>query len=263
MSGFFGTDAQITLQRLTLEKRALIDETPGLYSAGRFYGTDDPDRVGWDGIDAILREQGMLGLRMISPAQRSAYSPGLAERGFRFDTWDTMIAHRETIRPRIEAILAAGLPDGLALAPALTEAEGAATRRVQQFVSDAGIVPFPGALLIEAPGQASVIIADRDGNPVAFANGCFPHNRFSPHYRSAWVGLVAVDPKARGLGLGKIVNALAIRRMVEEFGAERVYELVSPSNETSRRMVEACGPTVDATLLCGSVVPDGAQRFTR
>ncbi len=46
MSGFFGTDAQIALQRLTLEKRALIDETPGLYSAGRFYGTDDPDRIG-------------------------------------------------------------------------------------------------------------------------------------------------------------------------------------------------------------------------
>ena len=38
------------------EKRALIDETPGLYSAGRFYGTDDPDRVGWDGIDAIHQD---------------------------------------------------------------------------------------------------------------------------------------------------------------------------------------------------------------
>ncbi len=263
MSGFFGTDTQIALQRLTLERRAVIDETPGLYNAGRFYGTDNPDRIGWAGIDAILREQGMLGLRMVSPAQRAAYAPGLAERGYRFDTWDTMIADAATVRPRIEAILAEDLPDGLTLAPALTEPEGASTRRVQQFVSDAGIVPFPGTLLIEAPGQASVIIADRDGNPVAFANGCFPHNRFSPHHRSAWVGLVAVDPKARGLGLGKIVNALAIRRMVEEFGAERVYELVSATNEASRRMVEACGPTVDPTLLCGSVVPDGAQRFTR
>lgn len=263
MSGFFGTEAQIALQRLTLEKRPLIDETPGLYDAGRFYGTDDPDRIGWAGIDAILHEQGMLGVRMISPAQRSAYSPGLAERGFRLDTWDTMIADAATVRPRIAAICGAGLPDGLVLAPPLTEPEGAATRRVQQFVADAGIVPFPGALLVEGPGQAGVTIADRDGAPVAFAHGCFPHNRFSPHHRSAWVGLVAVDPKARGLGLGKLANALAIRRMVEEMGAERVYELVSASNAASRRMVEACGPTVDPALICGSAVPDGQQRFTR
>jgi len=108
----------------------------------------------------------------------------------------------------------------------------------------------------------TIIIGDEAG-VVATAHGYMPHNAFSPYRGYAWGGLVAVAETHRGRGLGKLVNALMIERVLKELGASHIYELVSASNVPSRRMVEACGLTLELTLTCGIATPQESARFTK
>jgi RimJ/RimL family protein N-acetyltransferase len=145
----------------------------------------------------------------------------------------------------------------------LSAPEGADTIRLQHFVADNGMAPLPGSLLVEAPGQATAILVDGDERPVAVATAYFAHNVHSPYHRNAWIGMVTVDQRMRGNGVGRYVNALAIRRAIENLGAERVNELVSSTNAPSRRMVQACGLAPEPGLVVGVSVPADADRFTR
>ena len=67
------------------------------------------------------------------------------------------------------------------------------------------------------------------------------HNRHSPFYKSAWVGLIAVDPEHRGLGLGKLVDAICNLAAVTELEAASTMEFVAQDNAPSRAMLESCG----------------------
>jgi len=261
MSGYFGTDLQEKLQRRTFERRQEIVATPGLYNGGRFIGTDDPDKVGWSVLHDLLQQQhGVLPFRLITPEQSRTYFPRLVELGCRIDTWDVFIADAQSARPVVDAILRTRLPDGIVLRGPLSHPEGEDTIRVQQFLADNAVAPLPGSMLVEGRDQATVVLIDQHGAPVAVANTHLPHNIHSPHHKSAWVGLIAVAPPMRGAGLGRYVNALAIKRALEELGAERVYELVSSSNEPSRRMVQSCGLTVVPDLMVGVAVPAEAAK---
>lgn len=264
MSGYFGTDLQKELQKQAFENRHLIASTPGLYNGGRFIGVDDPDKLGWESVrDLLKRQKGVLGFRLITREQGRSVYPRVVGQGCRIDHWDVFAAGAGTIRPAIDAILRAGLPDGLRLCDPLSDPEGADTVRVQRFVADNGVAPLPGSMLVDGPEQATVMVADREGAVVAAAYAYFAHNAHSPHHRNAWVGMIAVDPSSRGAGLGRYVNALAIRRALEELGAERVHAFVASTNESSRRMVQACGLLPEPDLLCGVAVPTDAARFSR
>ena len=264
MSGYYGTELQKELQRQTFENRNRVASTPGLYNAGRFIGTDDPDKVGWANLRALLREQkGVLGFRLITPEQSRSYFPLVIAEGCRIDTWDVFIGEAASVGPVVDTILESGLPDGLKLGEQPTSADGPDITRVQKFVADSGVAPLPGSTLIDAPGQATVILTKSDGALAAVANTYFAHNAHSAHWRNAWVGMVVVNPAMRGLGLGRLVNALAIKRALTDLGAERVHELVSPTNEPSRRMVQSCGLTLSSGLLCGVAIAADAVRFSR
>src|SRR5690606_25320366 len=107
--------------------------------------------------------------------------------------------------------------------------------------------------------SVTVIIGDEAGI-VATAHGYMPHNTFSPYKGYAWGGLTETH---RGRGLGRFVNALMIERVFRELEASHVYELVSATNVPSRRMVEACGLSLEPTLTCGIATPHESARFTK
>src|SRR5215212_3368855 len=133
MSGYYGTDAQQTLQRCTFEGRQKIAETPGLYNAGRFIGTDDPDRLGWDTLKRMLEENGVLGFRLITHEQSQSYYPRVVEHGYRIDTWDVFIASAESVRARVDEIVLRGPPNGTAIGDPLRAPDSPDTTKVQRF----------------------------------------------------------------------------------------------------------------------------------
>ncbi len=264
MLGPFGTEHQQALQQRTYERRHWIAATPGIYNAGRFAGVDDPDRQSWSAMRAMLERDGLLGFRMISPDQAVRCFPLLEALGCRIDTWDILVGGPHDAGEQARAIIAGGMPSGIAIRPPLAGAESADTRRVQQFLADNGLAPFPGVMLATRPPQArTIVLGDESGTVAATGHAYFPHNMHSPFCEHAWVGLIAVGETWRGKGLGRFINALLIRSAFEELGARHIYEMVAPSNEASRRMVEGCGLRLAPDLRCGVAVPTDAARFTR
>ena len=67
----------------------------------------------------------------------------------------------------------------------------------------------------------------------------------------------------RGKGLGNYVNAHMIASVFHELDATHVYELVSATNNPSRKMVASCGLCPQPLLVCGIAVPNDSARFTR
>jgi hypothetical protein len=125
------------------------------------------------------------------------------------------------------------------------------------------MAPLPGTLLVDGPEQATVVLINQSGTPIAVGTTYFAHNSHSPHHRCAWVGMFTVDLTLRRIGLDRYTNARTIRHAIDELGADSVYELAAPTNEPSRRMVEACRLALEPNLLCGVAVPDDVARFTR
>lgn len=264
MSGYFGTERQRALQERTHAFRDWMAETPGIYNAGRFIGTDDPDQVAWADLEAILDRDDILGFRMVTADQASRFFPGLEAKGYRIDTWNIFTAPVVDIASRIADILASGLPDGLHIAPPLPGPEASDTRLLQQFLADNGMAPLSGTMLASAPPVAkTIVLADAGGAIAACGHAYFPHNRHSPFSRHAWIGLIAVAQAQRGKGLGRLVNAMLLDAAARELQAGHVYELVGASNTASRRMVESCGLGLASDLVCGVATPAREDRFTR
>jgi RimJ/RimL family protein N-acetyltransferase len=263
MSGYFGTERQQRLQAQAEAGAAFIRATPGACQIGRMMGCDDPDRLGWDRIDAILARDGACGFRLIPAARAERLRAELAARDFRLDTWDVFLADRATALAATASILDAGLPDGLAECPLPADPASDTTRRIQALMHAAGVVPFSGSLLTGAFGPATTIaLATADGEVVATAHGYLPHNAASPYRQYGWGGLAAVADAWRGRGLGTYVNARMIASLFHDLDATHAYELVSPGNAASRRMVEHCGLRIEPGLVCGLAVPRDQGRFT-
>lgn len=264
MSGYFGSERQRALQARSLDLKQWAAATPGIYNAGRFLGCDDPDRVPWPMLAGMLERDGLLGLRMISREQAGRLFPRLESAGCRIDSWDILVGDPETARAAASEITGAGLPAGMGVAPPLRDGGDPATRRIQQFLADNGLAPFPGSLLTKQPPHAkTVVLEDVAGRIAATGHAYFPHNAESPFHRHAWIGLIAVAPQCRGQGVGRLINAMLVLAAFRDLGASAVYAMVAPANTASRRMVEACGLRAVPQLVCGVAMAGGAARFTR
>jgi len=201
MSGYFGTEQQQRLQAQAEACADFIRTKPGACQTGRMMGCDDPDRLGWRRIDEFLERDGVLGFRLIAAAVAEKLRSRLAQKNFRFDTWDVFLADRSAALVASQAIVCRGLPDGLADMDRPIEPEGDYTVRIQALMSAAGVLPFSGSMLVGALGPATtVVVGDCEGNIVATAHGYLPHNAHNAYNRHAWGGLVAVAGSQRGKG---------------------------------------------------------------
>lgn len=112
MSGYFGTELQQRLQAQAEASVGFINSTPGACHTGRTMGCDDPDRLGWEQIEAFIDRDGVCGFRLIPIGKVDELKSRLAERGCRLDTWDVFLADRPTALAASEVILSQKLPDG-------------------------------------------------------------------------------------------------------------------------------------------------------
>jgi hypothetical protein len=261
MGGYFGTAQQQHLQKLSDEAVPWMRKTQGACNAGRFMSTDDPERLGWDHIFSTLDRDGVFGFRMLSSKAFPQVRARLVDRGYRMDSWDVFTGTPSSVNAA-RTIASIGLPEGYS-ERSLDGEVGPVTRQVQTLMNDCGVVPFSGAMLTGALGpSAAVVVVDEHGSPVAAAFTYLGHFSHSPFAEFAWGGLVAVSPTVRGLGLGKLVNAIMVVRAFDQLGATGIYELVSSTNVASRRMVEASGVLHAPEYTCG-LATAAAERFTR
>ena len=144
------------------------------------------------------------------------------------------------------------------------EPDGRPINDIQRFMADNGIVPFPGVMLTGGLGRSTgVTLSDAGGSLIATAFGYLPHNAFSPYRSHAFGGLAAVSERYRGRGFGALINALMVVRVFEDLDAGWIYEMISETNLPSRRMVEACGLTLDPSVKAAIAARADQPRFTR
>jgi hypothetical protein len=264
MSGYFGTEMQQRLQAQAEASADFIGATPGACQTGRTMGCDDLNSLGWEPILRFLERDAICGFRLIPVDRVDALTSRLAEKGYRFDTWDVFLAERETALAASEAIVSRGLPAGLVDLERPIDPDSEYTKRIQTLMGAAGVVPFSGSMLVGAIGPATTVaIGDGDGNVVAAAHGYLPHNAYSEFHGYAWGGLVAVAETQRGKWLGNYVNARMIVSVFRDLDATHVYELVSVTNIPSRRMVGSCGLRHEPALVCGIATRNDSAHFTR
>lgn len=263
MAGYFGTDQQIALQEAAEDALDWVWDTAGACNPGRSLGTDDPELFGWDKIFEILERDKIFAFRLMPTEQVDAFAKILSKRGFRLDLWNVFMAERKDAEHKILPILAEGLPEGFAEIQLPSNVVHPDIKEVQSFMVANGVSPFSGSMLTGECGPVTtIIILDEQNNIAATAHGYLPHNKFSPHHKSAWGGLVSVSPDHRGKRIGKYINARMVSNCFSELGAETVHELVTETNIPSRKMVEASGLRLNPSFKCGGATA-GTERFTR
>ena len=240
-SPYFGTDKVKALQRTRDEQVAALADLPGAVVHARTFSSDDPAKLGWGHLKRIMSEEGMVTLRGADEATVEIAKEKLRDFDPKLHIWDLFMADAEIIRDVCGTIVQSGRPDGVtrisddAMTPQKAQA-------VQAFLTDQGVSPFSTDALLGKLFPARLIaLQNTEGKVVAAGFAAMTHNRHSPFCKSAWVGLIAVDPSLRGLGLGKYMDALCNLVAVDELRATSTMEFVAQDNAPSRAMLESCG----------------------
>jgi GNAT superfamily N-acetyltransferase len=240
-SPFFGDQEIQTLQRARDDQAAELADVPGAVVHARTFSSDDPVKLGWDRIRKVMAEEGKITLRGVDEATIELASRELRSFKPQLHFWDLFMADAHTIREVCERIIRSGFPADVTQVPH----EGLfpeKVREVQEFLSKQGVSPFSTvALLGELFPARLTVLQHTNGDIAAAGFAAMTHNRHSAFSSAAWVGLIAVDPKLRGLGLGKLVDAICNLSAVEELGAQSTMEFVARDNAPSRAMLESCG----------------------
>ncbi len=240
-SPYFGTAKVRALQQARDEQVAALADQPGAVVHARTFSSDDPVKLGWGHLRKIMSNEGMVTLRGADDATVKVAKGELNDFDPKLHIWDLFMADAKTIRDVCGAIVHRGLPDGVARIPddVMTPQKA---RKVQAFLTEQGVSPFSTDALMGKLFPARLIaLEDLDDRIVAAGFAAMTHNRHSPFYKSAWVGLIAVDPELRGLGLGKMVDAICNLAAVTELEAASTMEFVAQDNAPSRAMLESCG----------------------
>lgn len=240
-SPYYGTDKIMALQRARDAQVADFADLAGAVIHARTFSSDDPAALGWDYLKKVMADEGMVTLRGADQATIAAAKSELSDFDPRLHVWDLFMADAETIRRVCGPIVQNGLPAGMRQ---ISEAEMTPeeAREVQVFLTQQGVSPFSTDALLGRLFPARLIALQNASDRIAAAGfAAMTHNRHSPFFNSAWVGLIAVDPELRGLGLGKHVDAICNLVAVTELGATSTMEFVAPDNAPSRAMLESCG----------------------
>ena len=241
LSPYFGEPKIQALQKARDEQVAELIDMPGAVVHARVFSSDDPAQLGRDRLRNCMAEEGMITLRGVDAETVATVHAELSSFDPKLHLWDLFMADANTIRDVCSKIADTGLPEGLLRVPD-DELTPQKARDVQVFLTDQGISPFStDALLVKLFPARLIALQNIDGRIVAAGFAAMTHNRHSPFFKSAWVGLIAVDPALRGLGLGKYMDALCNLAAVTELGAETTMEFVAQDNVPSRAMLESCG----------------------
>lgn len=238
---FFGDEMMRALQAARDGEVAQMRTRPGAVVHGRVLSSDDPDAFGWDNLREGLRREGVVQIRGGTPEVILRAEHELAAFAPKQHFWDIFAADAEAVRAACGRIVAGGLPDGITRQPD-DEIDASVLHEMQGFLTEHGVAPFSKpALAGDLIPARPVILRMADGAIAATGYAALVHNDHSWLSGMAFVGLIAVDPAARGLGLGKMADAIANLIAVDELGAAGAAEFVAADNAASRAVLRACG----------------------
>lgn len=241
LSPYYGEPRIQALQRARDEQVAELVDLPGAVVHARTFSSDNPAALGWDYLRRVMSDEGMVTLRGVDEATVEIAEKELSEFSPKLHVWDLYMADARTIQQICGKIVETGLPDDLSRVPD-DELTAQKVREIQSFLADQGISPFSADALLGKLFPARLIaLQTSEGQIVSVGFAAMTHNRNSPFHKSAWVGLIAVDPALRGRGLGKYMDALCNLAAITELGAESTMEFVAQDNAPSRAMLESCG----------------------
>ncbi|MAM63352.1 GNAT family N-acetyltransferase [Maritimibacter sp. UBA3975] len=238
---FFGDETTRALQAARDADVATMRDMPGAVVHARVLTADDPEAFGWDRLREGLAREGVVSVRGVTGEVILTAEHEFASLSPKPHFWDLFLGDADDVRAACGKIVAQGLPEGVTRQPS-DEIDAKALHEMQAFLVEHGISPFSKrALAGELFPARAVILRNGDGSIAATAFAGLTHNHHSWLSGVAWVGLAAVDPALRGLGLGKTVDAIANLVAVDELGASGTTEFAAADNAPSRAMLRACG----------------------
>lgn len=261
-SPYSGDPQTRALQMARDAQVADLRDTPGAVIHARAFSSDDPEQLGWNRLRRCMSEEGMVTLRGVDDTTIEAAKSELKQFEPKLHFWDLFMADAQRIEDVCGAIIDQGLPEGIHLVN-IAKITPSIAKDVQAFLSRNGVSPFSTDALLGTLFPARlVVLQGPDGTIAASGFAAMTHNLHSPFFNIAWVGLIAVDPSYRGLGLGKLVDAYANLAAVTELEAKGTMEFVARDNAPSRAMLESCGlRQVEGKFVV--VLSTSADRITR
>ena len=240
-SPYFGEPNIQALQKNRDEQVEDLRDLPGAVIHARTFSVDDPEAIGWQRIKDVVAKEGIVTFRGADESVLSKARKELAEFDPSEHYWDIFMADAATIRDVCSRVASMPLPAGL-VRMADDSITAKLARQVQHFLNEHGVSPFSIPALLGQLFDAKLVVLTNSNDQIAAAGfAAMTHNRHSPFAGTAWVGLIAVDPALRGMGLGKQVDAICNLAAVDELGASATMEFVARDNIPSRAMLEGCG----------------------
>lgn len=263
MAEYVGSESQQSLQKRLRQKQGWFKETPGAFNGGRILGFDDPEQIGWPEV-AKLTSIDKLALFPLFPKDQ-IFDNLTRHLGANWRTphWLAYLGQPEDVigvsRARIEEIW---LPKGWTVeateAPSDQQIES-----IQALNSETGVSPYPAYFSRgEAAPIVTICIVDAEGQLKATASGAM---RYHPESRLGgylFAGMVSVKSDSRGIGLGKLANAVLMVESHARLSWTIVQEQAAPDNPASIAMIQSCGLTFDENII-SVVAMDSDETFTR
>ena len=263
MAEYLGNDTMVALQKRVRARAAGVKNSPWVSSGARVMLYAEPSPDTWPQALAIALEDGFLCVPAIEPELSGEALLPEFPPGWQFHRWDAFMGRAEDVLPACDRVITlVGLPSDWTI-EASTAPDEAEIDEVQTLCQLSGVSPNPAfAMTGELAPALTVMIRDGGGRLMASAYaGMF----FHPQGRlggTAFAGLVCVAETARGKGLGKLANALALHHSHGPLGWTSVTEFVAFDNVPSRAMIAACGLTNEGGYIT-DIFSSGSERLTR
>lgn len=263
MAEFWGDEAAIGRQMRLLARQDLFARSPWLAYGSRLLVVVDPATEVSSEISDIVEEDGIVALVLAGQAEVDAWATRHLGASWEVHSWDAFMGEAARIVPASEEVIAArSLPKGWTARPVRVP-DDEEVAKMQGLNALCGVSSSPGfALRGENVPALNIVIEDEDRRLMAMAHATMMFHPQGAYGDTAFIGLVSVDPEARGLGLGVYANALCIVESCKALGCRRVTEFVARDNPASRAMVTRCGLHLDDALVA-AIASRGGGRFTR
>lgn len=250
------------LDAAALDRVARVQGRPGFVLSPRLPVVFDAGAAVWPLAAELARDSGALGLVLMPKGPAEAAVRTHLGADWQISHWDSYDAPAADLMPRALATVEAGLPPGWSVSDLAPDGEQD-TRDVIALNHACGVSPNPPAAMksLICPTH-TVLIRDADGALKASATAQMMFPDTSPHAGKVFIGLISVDPAARGQGLGRHVTAHLLTRSQPALGWRTATAWVAPDNPASIATVTGAGFARSDGLFAMIAMPGGG-RFTR
>lgn len=263
MSDFMGDAHSVALQQSLQARIGEVDSIPVLANGGRILNVLDPDRYGWDRVQADVARDGYVALTMVDRDHtlrvlRDRFGPDCA-----LPSWEAFTGRPEDVVPVCTDLCTAlPLPDGWTVS-CQTRPDDRSIHDAQVLNARTGVAPAP-AYFLRGDHVPSMLasLRDHNGDLAACASGTMRYHPDGPLGGWLFAGGVSVDPAYRRRGLGGLVNAHLLAHSHRAYAWRSVLEQARADNAPSVGMITRCGLRRDPGRVTILVNPSG-QTMTR